>query len=223
LDNAFIADRLLNLIVLVLSLTVHEYFHAWTAWRLGDDTAARMGRLTLNPIPHIDLIGTILLPLLGQPIGWAKPVPVQPSRFRQGIRMSTGDILVSVAGPLSNLALATISAVVLGLLLHFAPGFVGRGDPARAFLGLLVLVNCSLAVFNILPVPPLDGSHVAGHFVPYRWRSGWDRFSRVAPLLLLVLLYAENWTRTPLLSRVLNPPIDLLVGALDQVISTLAA
>ena len=84
MDNALILERVLNLILLLLSLTFHEFFHAWSAWRLGDDTAARMGRLTLNPIAHIDPVGTLLLPLLGAPIGWAKPVPVNPSRFRRG-------------------------------------------------------------------------------------------------------------------------------------------
>jgi Zn-dependent protease len=168
-----LASSVLNLIVLVLSLTVHEFFHAWSAWRLGDDTAARMGRLTLNPVPHIDPIGTLLLPLMGAPIGWAKPVPVNPANFRRGISMSTGDTLVSMAGPLSNLGLGLLAAVVFGLLARFSPGSIGAGTPAAGLLARLMLVNAGLALFNLLPIPPLDGGHVAANHMPLRWRAGW--------------------------------------------------
>src|SRR5689334_23219884 len=96
------------LIPLILSLTVHEWAHAYSAFRLGDDTASRQGRLTLNPIPHIDPIGTILCPLLGIPFGWAKPVPVNPLRFNRGVSMRTGMMITAAAGPLSNLVLAVL-------------------------------------------------------------------------------------------------------------------
>ena len=188
MENALIVERVLNLIVLLLSLTFHEFFHAFSAWRLGDDTAARMGRLTLNPIPHIDPIGTLLLPLLNAPIGWAKPVPVDPSRFRRDVNMATGDILVSAAGPLSNLLLGVISAVVLGLLARFAPETIARGTGVSEFLQRLMIVNAGLAIFNLLPIPPLDGSHVAGSLMPVRWRPAWDQFARLAPFLLLALI-----------------------------------
>jgi len=151
----------MNLIVLVMSLTVHEFFHAYSAWRLGDDTAAREGRLTLNPIPHIDLFGTIILPLLNAPIGWAKPVPVNPARFNRKFSMGMGDIIVSAAGPLSNVALGLLAVILWGLLLRFAPELVEPGTPAQALLQRLLLVNAGLAVFNLLPIPPLDGGHVA--------------------------------------------------------------
>src|SRR5215471_12296793 len=99
------------LVPLLLSLTVHEWAHAWSAYRLGDDTAAKLGRLTLNPIAHIDPIGTLILPLLGVPFGWAKPVPVVASRFRRGVNMTTGMMITAAAGPLSNVVLAVLSAV----------------------------------------------------------------------------------------------------------------
>jgi Zn-dependent protease len=182
------AAAVLNLIVLLLSLTFHEFFHAWSAWRLGDDTAARMGRLTLNPVPHIDLFGTIILPLLNAPIGWAKPVPVNPARFNRNVRMTTGDIIVSSAGPLSNLLLGLIAAVLLGTLARFAPGTVGAGSAAVALLGRFMLVNAGLAVFNLLPIPPLDGGHVAESLMPHRWRAGWEQFARLSPFLLLFLV-----------------------------------
>src|SRR5512134_1879423 len=107
---------LLLLPPLLLSLSFHEWAHAWSAHKLGDDTAERMGRLTLNPLAHIDPLGTILLPLLGVPFGWAKPVPVNPARFRRGVHMGRGMMITSAAGPLSNLLLATVCAVLFGLL-----------------------------------------------------------------------------------------------------------
>ena len=182
-------SRVLFVIPLLLSLTVHEFFHAWTAWRLGDDTAARMGRLTLNPLPHIDPIGTLLLPFLRIPFGWAKPVPVDPSRFRRGISMRTGDILVSVAGPLSNLGLAVACTLVFVALHRFLPSAVAPGSGAGELLDNLVLMNVALAVFNLLPIPPLDGGHVAANLVPYRWRGAWDRFAAIAPFVLLGIVF----------------------------------
>src|SRR5262249_40137549 len=104
----WLLERILYLIPMVLSLTVHEWAHAYPGFRLGDDTAAREGRLTLNPLPHMDPIGTFLLPLLKVPFGWAKPVPVNPLRFRRDVTMRTGMMITAAAGPLSNLALAFI-------------------------------------------------------------------------------------------------------------------
>jgi Zn-dependent protease len=211
----------INVTVLLLSLTVHEFFHAWTAWRLGDDTAARMGRLTLNPIPHIDVFGTLILPLIGAPIGWAKPVPVNSARFRQGVNRSTGDILVSAAGPLSNIGFGLLMAVVFGVLARTAPASVGAGTFAHAILIRFMLVNASLAVFNLLPIPPLDGGHVAENLMPQGWRAGWSRFAQVAPMLLIGLLVLENVSSVRILSAILGPmqrPIyalyNLIVGAI---------
>ncbi len=202
---------MLNLIVLLLSLTFHEFFHAFSAWRLGDDTAARMGRLTLNPLPHIDLLGTIILPLMNAPIGWAKPVPVNPARFDRRFKMTTGDIIVSSAGPLSNLLLGFLAAIVLGLLARFAPDLVARGSPGLALLQRLMLVNAGLAIFNLLPIPPLDGGHVAESLMPYRWRPGWERFARLAPVLLLVLIALPSFGGPPILSAIIGPPIELVL------------
>lgn len=214
MDNALIVERVLNLIVLLLSLTFHEFFHAFSAWRLGDDTAARMGRLTLNPIPHIDPIGTLLLPLLNAPIGWAKPVPVDPSRFRRGVNMAAGDIVVSAAGPLSNLLLGLIGAIVLGVLARFAPETVARGTGVSEFLQRLMIVNAGLAIFNLLPIPPLDGSHVAGSLMPYRWRPAWERFARLAPFLLLGLILFG--------SSIIWPPVRFVFGLFWTLAATIA-
>jgi Zn-dependent protease len=202
------------LIPLVLSLTVHEFFHAWTAWKLGDDTAARMGRLTLNPIPHIDLFGTLLLPLMGIPFGWAKPVPVDVRRIRRGISMAKGNVLISSAGPLSNLALAVLASVVYALLIRYAPGSVERGQGAGELLEILILVNVSLAIFNLIPIPPLDGSHVAEALMPYRWRPAWEMFARFSPFLLLGLLFFGR--------GFLSGPRMFVVSLLERLIGAIA-
>ena len=215
MDNALILERVLNLILLLLSLTFHEFFHAWSAWRLGDDTAARMGRLTLNPIAHIDPVGTLLLPLLGAPIGWAKPVPVNPSRCRRGVSMSTGDILVSAAGPASNLLLALIAAVALGLLARFAPSAVEPGSAPLSLLHGLIYLNAGLALFNILPIPPLDGSHVVGNLVPYRFRGAWEQFQSLAPFLLIGLVVFGR--------GLIGPPIAFVGDLFWRVATTIAA
>lgn len=177
-------EKLAYVIPLVLSLTVHEWAHAYSAYRLGDDTALRMGRLTLNPVPHIDPVGTLLLPLLGIPFGWARPVPVNPARFRPDMSMSKGMMITASAGPLSNLALAVLCVVLLGLLRRF-------GVEQAALDGLLYIgfqLNVALAIFNMLPIPPLDGSRVAEGLLPLRLRPLWDRFARFGPLALLAVI-----------------------------------
>jgi len=199
------------LVPLVLSLTVHEFAHAWSAYRLGDDTAAREGRMTLNPLVHIDLVGTIVLPLLGIPFGWAKPVPIDPTRFRRDVRMGTGMAITAGAGPLSNVVLAILATVVFGLLIRFAPETLAGTPALDALLKAIIGINVSLAIFNLLPVPPLDGSRIVEAFIPTRLRGGWEAFARIAPFLLIgVVVYGGALTAGPrrlffgLLQRILD-------------------
>ena len=214
MDQAALLERVMLLIPLILSLTVHEFCHAWTAWRLGDDTAARMGRMTLNPIPHIDPIGTLLLPLAGVPFGWAKPVPVDIRRIRRDISMTKGNILISAAGPISNISLAVLSSVVYALLIRFAPGAVGRGAGAGELLETFIFVNVGLAIFNLLPIPPLDGSHVAEALVPYRFRGAWETFARLSPFVLLAFFFFGR--------GLLTGPSRWVLGLLSGLIRTIA-
>jgi Zn-dependent protease len=211
-----------RIILFLLSLSVHEFAHAWAAWRLGDDTAAKMGRLTLNPFAHADLVGTFLLPLANAPFGWAKPVPVQPRLFTRRFSMSTGDILVSAAGPGANLVLGLLAAVVLGLLLRLAPSAVTPGDGAFELLTLLVQVNAGLLVFNLLPFPPLDGGHVAGNLVPARHRQTWEQWAHIAPMVLLGLVFLGQVTGWSPLWSVLGPPTRLLIDGLSAVSRAIA-
>jgi Zn-dependent protease len=173
------------LIPLILSLTVHEWAHAYSAYRLGDDTAAREGRMTLNPISHIDPFGTILCPLLGIPFGWAKPVPVNPVRFNREISMRAGMMITAAAGPLSNLVLAVLCSVLAGLLGRFQVD-----SPAlRELLYIFITINLGLFIFNFIPVPPLDGSRVAEGLMPYRLRPQWEQIQRYSWVLLLGIIY----------------------------------
>ena len=178
--------RLMWLPISIFSLSFHEFAHAWSAWKLGDDTASREGRLTLNPMAHIDLLGTILLPLFSPiPFGWAKPVPVNPARFRRDVTMGRGMAITASAGPLANVLLATVAAALLGLGLRFAPELLERGTPGHFFLHAMLRMNVGLALFNLLPVPPLDGSRIVAWLLPYRLQQQWHQLEQFAPFLLI--------------------------------------
>ncbi len=187
MNSQTLAERALFLIPMVLSLSVHEWAHAWSAFKLGDDTAAREGRLTLNPLVHIDPIGTFLLPMLGVPFGWAKPVPVNPARFSRKVTMGTGMAITAAAGPLSNLLIAIVCAVGLGLLMRFSVD-LRQSQALWMLLLYCVQLNVGLALFNLLPVPPLDGSRILERVVGYRHREAWATFTRVSPIVLLVVI-----------------------------------
>jgi Zn-dependent protease len=206
--------RLLLFIPLILSLTVHEYAHAWSARRLGDDTAERMGRLSLNPLVHLDLLGTLFLLFSPIPFGWAKPVPVDPSRFRRDVRMGTGMAITASAGPLANVVLAVLCTVALGLLLRLAPGS-GGGDGVNALLVQSVQLNVSLALFNLIPIPPLDGSRIVDGFMPLRFRQGWEAFARLSPLLLLGVIFFGG--------RLIAGPSYYVLDLLDQLLSAIVS
>jgi Zn-dependent protease len=200
---------------LILSLAVHEFAHAWSAFRLGDDTAARAGRLTLNPFAHADFVGTILLPLLGIPFGWAKPVPVNPARFRRDVRMGTGMALTAAAGPISNLVLAVLATTGYALLARFAPELIIGGNGVRQLLETAIFLNVNLALFNLIPIPPLDGSRIVDGFVPLRMRPQWERLMAFSPFLLIgVFVFA---------GRIIGGPSDFVVGLLSQLFNSIRA
>jgi Zn-dependent protease len=199
MDGDWIAARLLWLAALWLSLAVHEWAHAWSAWRLGDDTAARLGRLTLDPLAHVDPVGTLLLPLLGVPFGWAKPVPINPARFHRGVTLRGGIALTAAAGPAANLALSLAAVGVLAALGAGAPASAAPGAAPRALLETIAALNLSLAIVNMVPVPPLDGSRVLEAYLPARLEPAWRAFLRGGDWVLAGALLAIVWLGAPIL------------------------
>jgi len=195
---------LFQVIVLVLAFSVHESAHAYVAMRLGDPTAYMLGRVTLNPVKHIDPLGSVVLPLLAfvyhwPLIGWAKPCPVTPRNFKHPRR---DDILVSLAGPASNLAMALVALILLLILKHAGGANAINAAEATAFhlpdvdasgarmfpVALLlfygVTINLLLFVFNLVPIPPLDGSHVLRHFLPYRVEQIYNQIGGIGLLVI---------------------------------------
>ena len=176
--------QLFLLIVLIYSAIIHEYSHGWMADRLGDPTAKYSGRLTLNPIPHIDPVGSILVPALlwlsnvGFIIGWAKPVPFNPYNLRD---QKYGAAKVALAGPASNLILA----LIFGLIIRFMPN-EGIFAVLSALFSLIVFINLLLMIFNLMPLPPLDGSRILAAFLPYQ---GQVFLAQIEPYGLFIILF----------------------------------
>lgn len=181
--------RIVNWVPVLLSLSVHEWAHARVAFALGDETAARQGRMTMNPLVHIDLVGTLLLPLMGVPFGWAKPVPVNAARFTRRISMRQGMMLTAAAGPISNLVLAFAATLLLMGLRWMAPGVLFELGGLLPFFAQAIVVNIALAAFNFLPIAPLDGSRIADGVMPVALRPIWDKLVGISPILLLVVVF----------------------------------
>jgi Zn-dependent protease len=197
------------ILAILLALSVHEWAHGYVASRLGDDTARMMGRLTLNPLAHLDLIGTVMFLIVG--FGWGKPVPVDASSFRHPRRDMA---LVAAAGPLSNLTLAFTAVFVWmalpALTVLPVPFFLLLED----FLQNSLFVNLGLMAFNLLPVAPLDGSKILGLFIPYRYEAQYQDFMQRGPMILLFLLIGERILGTPLIVGwimfIINPVLSVM-------------
>jgi len=208
-DGMQLIERAMVLVPVLLSLTVHEWAHARSAYALGDDTAAVLGRMSLNPLVHIDIVGTILLPLMGVPFGWAKPVPVNPVRFSHKYSMRAGMMITAAAGPVSNVVLAVVSALLLSMLSHWMPATYRAVPEIYSFLVMMVGINMSLAIFNLIPVPPLDGSRLADFFMPDSLRPVWDQVYRAGPFGLIILIVILQFSGG-MLSRVIRAMTNLL-------------
>ncbi len=205
-----LATGLTTYVVLLFSLSVHESAHAWMAHRLGDDTALREGRVSLNPLVHMDPIGTLLFPLLQiftgvLLLGWAKPTPYNPANFGREVTMRQGHMLVAAAGPVSNFILAALFAVAF--IIAFRSGFVDNyRDPLARTLFIGISMNVVLAIFNLFPIPPLDGSKVASYGLPGDIGDRYDRVMGPYGFLILLVLVA-----TGLFGYVLAPIMEWVV------------
>jgi Zn-dependent protease len=228
--NLSTVDIIFQLIAFLFAISVHESAHAWMANRCGDPTARMLGRITLNPIKHIDPVGTILLPAIAAftrvpLLGWAKPTPVNPNNFRNPVG---DDILTSVAGPVSNFLVATGVLVLLAIVSLTSPlghnlvvnytayrmELLAVPDsplvPLVFFLYALMTINIVLGVFNLIPVPPLDGSHVLRHFLSDSARRAYDTIGIFG---LIALVYLGGG----LLSALIYPPIQFFRWILTRI------
>ena len=197
-----IPQLVIYMVVLLFAISAHEAAHAWMSYRFGDDTARLLGRITLNPIAHIDPIGTLLIPIagfvigsIGGPlasiplIGWGKPTPVNPLRWRN---KDIANIMVSIAGILANLTIALVALVIIKILQRttFFDQAAGLYEPVQIFLFRALLLNVSLAVFNLLPFPPLDGSKVLYTLLPESMKPALEALERFGFIILLVAMQA---------------------------------
>ncbi len=214
-------DELYIFPILLFSVIIHEISHGYAALKLGDPTARDSGRLTLNPIPHIDLFGSIIVPLFsllaaGQIlIAWAKPVPVNPMNFSNYRR---DNVIVSAAGPLSNLLMATACTIITILLLKIEP-LIGAAAVSSTFFSFLlrmfsggIYLNIILGVFNLVPVPPLDGSHVLAAFMPDSTAEAYGRIGFAGIFLILILM------RVPAFESIFHATIQFFYSPLYQLV-----
>jgi Zn-dependent protease len=210
-----LAIGLTTYVVLLFSLSVHESAHAWMAHRLGDDTALHEGRVSLNPLVHMDPIGTLLFPLLQiftgvLLLGWAKPTPYNPANFGREVTLRQGHMLVAAAGPVSNFILAALFTVAFVMV--FRVGVVGPDNythPVARTLFIGISMNVVLAIFNLFPIPPLDGSKVASYGLPGDIGDRYDRVIAPYGFVILFVLVA-----TGLSGYVLGPIMEWVVRTL---------
>ena len=194
------------LIAIVIAITIHEFAHAWMANLLGDPTAKFSGRLTLNPISHLDPLGTIMILVVG--LGWGRPVPYNPNFVKRG---KFGEALIALAGPLSNILVAVIFA--LSNRIYFMINNSYLEGQLFTFLSVVIVMNIILAAFNLLPIPPLDGSKLLYFildklsFSPASW---WSRFERMGPMIILAIIFAERMFHLNIIWRILDPFIFLM-------------
>ncbi len=211
---------LVSIIPLTLGIILHEVAHAVAANYCGDDTAKKMGRITLNPVPHIDPMGTLFFVLTAAfspfVFGWAKPVPVNPRRFTRFKEIKSGMLLVSLAGPLSNVLLSIVFLILFKIYVDFGyVHFAGTsfGEFLKNMLLSGIIINAVLAFINLIPIPPLDGSHIIAKFLPYPYDAKYMSISKFGMMILLLLIV------TDVLGIVINEYLTIVINIVLQVVN----
>ena len=200
-----ILSLVLTLPAVIIAMTFHEYAHALAADKLGDDTPRRQGRLTLNPLKHIEPVGFFLLLFAG--FGWGRPVQINTVKFNKNITMSKGEAIVAFAGPLMNMILAFVSAFILGIIIKFdilSSMPLKYSEIIIIFFMQLMYINLGLGIFNLIPLPPLDGSKILRHFLPYNAKVWFDKNQYVF-YIIFVLIWILGLT-----SYIVSPAINFL-------------
>ena len=208
--NSFLSipDLVSKALILLIALPIHELCHAWTAEYFGDDTPRMHGRLSFNPLVHLDVIGSLLI--IVSRFGWAKPVPINP--YQLGKRSPSAVMWVSLAGPVSNLVLAILTAIPLRLGLF--DSLAASTSPVLAAVPNILLgfmgINLVLFLFNLIPLAPLDGEKILGYFFPPSWGNALDRIRPYSPMILLLVVFVLPYFGFPVLSWIIGPPLNAL-------------
>lgn len=206
---------LLTLPGVIVAITFHEFAHAFVADKLGDDTPRRQGRLNLNPLSHIDPVGFFML--IFAHFGWGKPVEINPANFNRKRSMSAQEALVALAGPVMNLIIAIVLTIILFTITTFTPTFIlsTTGMLIGLTLQMAISVNIGLGVFNLIPLPPLDGSKILMHFLPYNAKTWFENNAQIFYIVFIVL-----WV-TNLISYIISPVINIVSTGIYSMVSAL--
>ena len=206
---------LLTLPGVIVAITFHEFAHAFVADKLGDDTPRRQGRLNLNPLSHIDPVGFFML--IFAHFGWGKPVEINPANFNRKRSMSAQEALVALAGPVMNLIIAIVLTIILFAITTFTPTFIlsTTGMLIGLTLQMAISVNIGLGVFNLIPLPPLDGSKILMHFLPYNAKTWFENNAQIFYIVFIVL-----WV-TNLISYIISPVINIVSTGIYSMVSAL--
>ena len=202
-NPASLMNLILTIPAVLIAITFHEFAHAFAADKLGDDTPRRQGRLTLNPLAHLDPIGSILLLFAG--FGWGKPVEIDSRNFTRKISQSAGDAIVSIAGPLMNIILAFVFTLIDCIIIKFAPyNFLvsNVGLVIRSLISITAVINVGLGIFNLIPLPPLDGSKILRHFLPYNAKVWMDRNGHIFYIVFIAIWITgiAGWIISPIIN-----------------------